>query len=120
MRRVPAQIALPRLTEEGSRPTMAELGLEGTSPLSPSVSMPPAPALVRSRSDGEAGVDEDETKKQRRSLVGRIFRPNFRRTSVPAPAQGEGELLAREEDEYNEELVDWLDIIGMFYIFGLL
>lgn len=115
-RRVQPQIALPRLTEEGSRPTMAELGLEGTSPLSPSMSMPPAPVLVRSHSDGEAGVDEDENKKQtrRRSLVGRLFRPNSRRASVLAPAPEDRVVISRDEDEYNEELVDWLDIIGMF------
>ncbi|KAG8413894.1 hypothetical protein J3459_015054 [Metarhizium acridum] len=107
-RRMQPQIALPRLTEEGARPTMAELGLGGTSPLNPSVSMPPAPALERSHSDGEAGVDEAEGKKQRRSIVGRLWKPSFRRTSVTAPAEGAD---SRDTDEYNEELVDWLDII---------
>ncbi|KAK9436525.1 integral membrane protein [Metarhizium brunneum] len=107
-RRMQPQIALPRLTEEGARPTMAELGLEGTSPLSPSMSMPPAPALERSHSDGEAGVDEAEGKKPRRSIVGRLWKPSFRRTSVTAPAQGVDPM---DTDEYNDELVDWLDII---------
>lgn len=90
---------------------MAELGLEGTSPLSPSVSLPPAPALERSHSDGEAGVDEAEGKKPRRSIVGRLWKPSFRRTSVTAPTQGVDPM---DTDEYNDELVDWLDIIGTF------
>ncbi|KAK2596645.1 hypothetical protein QQS21_006266 [Conoideocrella luteorostrata] len=112
-RQPPPQITLARLTEEGSRPTMAELGLApaGTSPLSPSASMPVAAGLERSHSMGEMGADETEiVRPARRSLVGRIFRPGLRRSSVvpPAPQQDAG---ARHEDEYNEELVDWLDII---------
>lgn len=95
---------------------MAELGLEGTSPLSPSVSLPPAPApaLERSHSDGEAGVDEAEGKKPRRSIVGRLWKPSFRRTSVTAPTQGVDPM---DTDEYNDELVDWLDIIGTLGLF---
>lgn len=107
--RVP-QLALPRLTEEGARPTMAELGMEGTPPLSASASMPTANPLERSRTEGEADVEYADGKKHRQSIVGRLFRPSFRRASVGPPPEA---VDPRVEDEYNEELVDWLDIIGM-------
>ena len=110
-RRAMPQIALPRLTEEGSRPTMAELGMGSTSPLSPSMSMPTAPAFERSHSDAEAGYDEETNKRpRRRTIVGRILRPGFRRSSVQPLATQAGPAPS---DEYNQELVDWLDIIGM-------
>lgn len=104
------QIALPRLTEEGSRPTMAELGMAGTSPISPSISAPMS-GLQRSHSDTEmeiAGPGEQEGKPAKGRLS-RMIWPSFRRASV---GQAPAEQLSPEEEEYNEELVDWLDIVG--------
>jgi hypothetical protein len=89
---------------------MAELGMEGTPPLSASASMPTANPLERSRTEGEADVEYADGKKHRQSIVGRLFRPSFRRASVGPPPEA---VDPRVEDEYNEELVDWLDIIGM-------
>ncbi|TWU78470.1 hypothetical protein ED733_008930 [Metarhizium rileyi] len=108
LRRVQPRIALPRLTEEGTRPTMAELGLGETSPSTPGASLPPAPSLERSQSEGSAGVDEAENKMRRRSIVGRLWKPSFRRTSSAAPTE---EADPGGADEYDDELVDWLDII---------
>ncbi|KHN95015.1 uncharacterized protein MAM_07064 [Metarhizium album ARSEF 1941] len=112
-RRAQPQIALPRLTEEGARPTMAELGLEGTSPSGPGVASPHDPALDRRHSDGEAAADEADSAKPRRGIVGRLLKPSFRRASVaaPAPAPPAEGVGSGETDEYNDELVDWLDII---------
>lgn len=70
----------------------------------------PAPALERSHSAGEVDVDEEASKQHRRSFVGRILRPSFRRSSVAPQVEA---VDPRDTDEYNEELVDWLDIIGM-------
>jgi hypothetical protein len=88
---------------------MAELGLEGTSPITASATTPPGPTLEKSHSAGEAGVDEDDGKKQKRSIVGRLFRPRSK-AFVAAPLNG---FDPDDDDEYNEELVDWLDIVGM-------
>ncbi|GAO13439.1 hypothetical protein UVI_02014420 [Ustilaginoidea virens] len=97
---------------------MAELGLAGagpadTLPFSPrAAAMPLEPPLGRRRSAGEAGIGEAQHKPQRSSLVGRIFRPNLRRSMVVHPPP-ETRVYAdpRHPDEYNEQLVDWLDII---------
>lgn len=100
-RRVP-QIAMPRLTEEGARPSLAELGMDDqTSPLSPAVSLP---GQTHPR-----GSDMDMTRLQRARRMSRMFWPGHRR-------QGDQRQAMRpqtaEEEEYAQELVDWLDVIG--------
>ncbi|KEY70575.1 hypothetical protein S7711_02725 [Stachybotrys chartarum IBT 7711] len=102
-RRVPPS-GLPRLTEEGARPTMEEMGLEGV-PLSPTLSEPP---------EGQA---ERRRKMQKRSVVGRMFWPDRNRNDEDQNARARGGTAppvyasqARER-EYESELVDWLDII---------
>ncbi|KAF4991260.1 hypothetical protein FGRMN_7920 [Fusarium graminum] len=102
-RRVP-QAAMPRLTEEGGRPSMAELGIsdEETSAISPAASAP------------------DEAANRRRGMgrfrqASRFFWPgnhHHRRPgdadamNVPLGPRGNG-----QDDEYDQELVDWLDVI---------
>ncbi|GJN76407.1 integral membrane protein [Purpureocillium lilacinum] len=106
IRRMPAQAALPRLTEEGSRPTMAELGIPASpsplSPLSPTASMPerahsleeaPEPAAVRGN---------------RLRRVSRLLMPGFSRRESQA---GEVPAMTQAEDEYHDQLVDYLDTI---------
>ncbi|KAF5021516.1 hypothetical protein F66182_6441, partial [Fusarium sp. NRRL 66182] len=102
-RRAP-QAAMPRLTEEGGRPSLAELGINTdgpTSPLSPSVSFPDEAV---NRSQGER-----LTRLQRARRASRMFWPGHHRqqpdrsqTAVP---------MGNQEDEYDQELVDWLDVI---------
>jgi hypothetical protein len=116
------QIALPRLTEEGARPTMSELGIQDA-PLSPSRSH----AGIMNFPDP---VEEDENpaprkKLQRRTKVGRMLWPRRNQNEEQADAAARDEygqpvrpsLAAnnpngRTQDEYDEQLVDWLDIIG--------
>ncbi|RSL46326.1 hypothetical protein CEP53_010381 [Fusarium sp. AF-6] len=100
-RRVP-QIAMPRLTEEGARPSLAELGMDGpTSPLSPAVSLPDQTHPPRES-------DVDMSRLQRARKMSRMFWPGHRR-------QGDQKQAMRpqtaEEEEYAQELVDWLDVI---------
>ncbi|RDA92703.1 hypothetical protein CP533_3698 [Ophiocordyceps camponoti-saundersi (nom. inval.)] len=71
----PAPAHLPRLTEEGIRPSMAELGL--------------APKPVVDEHQPTTSVEETPRR--------------ARRMSPP--------LRSRHQDEYDEQLVDWLDII---------
>ncbi|QPG98521.1 hypothetical protein C2857_007693 [Epichloe festucae Fl1] len=105
-RRPQPQISLPRLTEEGPRPSMAELGL------GPGATSTSSPTLERSHSAEEVSADEGEIKPARRGIVGKLSRLGLRKSSAasqPQPAQGD--IDARHVDEYNEQLVDWLDII---------
>lgn len=104
-RRVP-QIAMPRLTEEGGRPSLAELGLDSTSPISP----------IRSLPEGVSpGLDEtsdlEENRLQRSRKLSRLFWPRPRRHTVGQDASAA--QTANPDDEYAQELVDWLDIIGL-------
>ncbi|CAM1500411.1 Fc.00g095730.m01.CDS01 [Cosmosporella sp. VM-42] len=96
-RRVP-QVAMPRLTEEGARPTLGELGVEPTSPLSPTLSLP----------ENTTAPQPGKPKMQRARNISRMFWPGHRRQpdqqTVP-PA------IPNPEDEYTQDLVDWLDII---------
>ncbi|KAG5915602.1 hypothetical protein E4U42_007970, partial [Claviceps africana] len=120
LRRPQPQLSMPRLTEEGARPSMAELGLDPRrhSFLSPAGSTSARATLGRSRSVGQMLASDIEMAPQtrsvapRRSIVGRIFRPGSRRSSLAAQSQPSyNDSHSRHTDEYNEELVDWLDII---------
>jgi hypothetical protein len=107
-RRVP-QAALPRLTEEGSRPTMGELGLE-EAPLSPTRSAPPMDVSP----DDEA---ERRRRMQKRSVVSRIFWPGKDKNSEGQQTRKRGGTAPsaypsqNHQGEFESELVDWLDII---------
>lgn len=137
-RRVP-QVALPRLTEEGSRPTLSELGIP-PSPLSPSRSLPEEPLEEDDPRHPDGGGSPARRLSRKRKLS-KMFWPggslnrggmsppparaisSDRGTSAgPAPSHGHGFGLslggghhgqqAPASDEYGEDLVDWLDIIG--------
>ena len=116
-RRAP-QIAMPRLTEEGARPTMEELDASNRSP-SPTHSLPERQlSLSRNRTEPGPGPPDGPQRLQRMRNMSRFFWP---RRQTQQSQQGEaqeaqqqpGELQARAEDEYNERLVDYLDTIGM-------
>ncbi|RFU81691.1 hypothetical protein TARUN_476, partial [Trichoderma arundinaceum] len=109
-RRVP-QMALPRLTEEGSRPTMAELGIP-PSPISPSRSLPEEPLP---EDDPRLGADPARRLSRKRK-ISRLFWPgSISRGSQAQPGDVEAGVQPAHEaqpqsDEYGEDLVDWLDI----------
>ncbi|RBR22703.1 hypothetical protein FVER53590_03251 [Fusarium verticillioides] len=101
-RRVP-QVAMPRLTEEGGRPSLAELGINSddqSAPLSPTASLP------EENTNGRGGLG-------RLRRASRFLWPGHRRQSgedqmaVPMGQQYDD----RRDDEYDQELVDWLDVI---------
>lgn len=108
-RRVP-QIALPRLTEEGSRPTMEELGVNAAEAgrLSPPVSEPP-----EAIQDRESSMETDGARPQRRKR-GMSLRLWPRRNSVDQAEPPD----ARDsrQDEYDEQLVDYLDTVGKLWL----
>jgi hypothetical protein len=113
-RRVP-QMALPRLTEEGSRPTLTELGIP-PSPISPSRSLPEEPLdEIDPRQTVDAGPARRLTRKRK---ISRLFWPGSINRGSQEPsgdteAATDGANQAQPpSDEYGEELVDWLDIIG--------
>lgn len=107
------QTSLPRLTEEGSRPTMAALGLVAAPrPQRPSITQSDPAAddgEHEEKNIQEAGPSHERRNQLRR--VSRFFWPNLaRRGSVDPGSVTSAET--RHDDEYHEELVDWLDIIG--------
>ncbi|OAR05356.1 hypothetical protein LLEC1_05978 [Akanthomyces lecanii] len=108
-RRTP-QIAMPRLTEEGSRPTMQELGIAG-SHLSPTTSLPES--NFRQTPDS---LDADPNAPQRttRRRFSRMFWPSgngvARRRSQDATSRGSRASM-HQDYEYDEHLVDLLDTI---------
>ncbi|PNY24993.1 Uncharacterized protein TCAP_05079 [Tolypocladium capitatum] len=100
------QVALPRLMEEESRPTTGELGITGT-PISPTMSLPERTLRNDAPAEWEAGPAR--RRPNRLGRVSRIFWPGFGKRD---PAQtGATAAESRQDDEYDEELVDWLDII---------
>lgn len=133
-RRVP-QIALPRLTEEGSRPTLSELGIP-PSPLSPSRSLPEEPLEEDDPRQPDGGAPARRLSRKRK--LSKIFWPggSLNRGAMSPPPGGAsserdasagpashghgiglslGHSHAQNQpapDEYGEDLVDWLDIIG--------
>lgn len=108
-RRVP-HIALPRLTEEGSRPTMADLGVTDT-PLSPTMSLPEHRFSGGPRPSSAGLVDTATGKLNRKQKLGRLLWPRLNtRQGGPqgiTPSQ-------QHSDEYDAELVDFLDTIGRY------
>ncbi|KAL7908379.1 hypothetical protein GGI35DRAFT_60147 [Trichoderma velutinum] len=114
-RRVP-QLALPRLTEEGSRPTMAELGMN--SPISPARSLPEDPLEEDDARRLSVGSEPSRRLSRKRKLS-RLFWPggsiNRGSQAQPPPADAQADIDAGraqpQSEEYGEDLVDWLDII---------
>lgn len=97
-RRIPQQIAMPRLTEEGGRPSLADLGIDGddTVPMSPTRSMP----------DQSPYHDPNDQKRfQHARNMTRKFWPRKHHDQNDEPP------MTAEEEEYNRELVDFLDVI---------
>lgn len=104
---------MPRLTEEGNRPTLDELNispseLDPRSPLSPSISMPERGQLGDGPQDGEPLQQQNSRPQRLRSATRRLW-PGFGRR--PAP-QHPMDAQQQAEEEYDERLVDWLDTIG--------
>ncbi|KAH7003012.1 hypothetical protein EDB82DRAFT_2775 [Fusarium venenatum] len=98
-RRVP-QAAMPRLTEEGNRPSMAELGMsDDDRAMSPTASLP---------------EDAMRPRHGRLRRASRFFWPGHRRQpdadSIAVPMRNRDIDDARD-DEYDQDLVDWLDVI---------
>ncbi|KAM0553981.1 hypothetical protein ACHAPJ_007053 [Fusarium lateritium] len=107
-RRVP-QAAMPRLTEEGGRPSLAELGIndDPTSPMSPTGSLPDE---QMNRPQNARGM----TRMQRARRASRFFWPggNRRQPGEDQTALPMGHRVdSNRDDEYDESLVDWLDVI---------
>ncbi|KAL7943939.1 hypothetical protein V8C42DRAFT_92830 [Trichoderma barbatum] len=113
-RRVP-QMALPRLTEEGSRPTLTELGVT-SSPISPSRSLPEEP-LGEDEARRLSVGSEPARRLTRKRKISRLFWPggSISRGSQAPPGDTQADVDAAQaqpqSDEYGEDLVDWLDII---------
>ncbi|VUC22853.1 unnamed protein product [Clonostachys rosea] len=115
--RRPPQISMPRLTEEGARPTMEELGLQDE-PLSPVRSLP-EDTVSRQRTAPEVSSQGPMLRRMR--AVSRLFKPSRRQdgqessdvetANAPPPPSRRGYRGSRADDEYDELLVDYLDTI---------
>ncbi|KAM3499300.1 hypothetical protein MY10362_007432 [Beauveria mimosiformis] len=104
-RRTP-QVALPRLTEEGSRPTMQELGLTG-SPLSPTASLPGSIARNRPESLRDDPGPSQQPPRRRFSRFWPGGNGASQRPSQDTMSRGS----TLQDEEYEEHLVDILDTI---------
>lgn len=102
--RRPPQVALPRLTEEGSRPTMQDLGVSGA-PLSPTASLPEG--MNRDR-DNSLEREANASQPNRRGRFSIMRWPGGGRR----PSQDNTYRQSRQANEYDEELVDLLDTVG--------
>lgn len=111
-RRAQPPVAMPRLTEEGSRPNMEELGLDGRSPSPQSL---PDERLNLSRNQTEPS--NGPPRLQRMRNMSRFFMPRRQaeqdNQSEPDPRTDEE---IRRQDEYDERLVDYLDTVGMKHL----
>ncbi|PFH55242.1 hypothetical protein XA68_10295 [Ophiocordyceps unilateralis] len=91
---------LPRLTEEGLRPSIVDLGLA-------------PPSSAKAVDERESAFVEDGPRRSRRMT--RFLWPaaaSRRSQAGSSPTRDDAApLRSREEDEYDEQLVDWLDII---------
>jgi hypothetical protein len=97
---------MPRLTEEGNRPTMEELSeARQGAPLSPATSLP-------ERSPYDDPATEEQQGQSRRFRPSRIPWPGFGRRQDRQEAAG-STSQQQADAEYDEALVDWLDTIGM-------
>ncbi|OAA63087.1 integral membrane protein [Cordyceps fumosorosea ARSEF 2679] len=105
-RRVP-QAALPRLTEEGTRPTMQELGITGTH-LSPTTSLP---GTVAGQRRASLDVDSSTSQQNRRRRFSRMFWPGGNSGSQRRSQDTTSRGSIYQDDEYDEHLVDLLDTI---------
>ncbi|KAK5989510.1 hypothetical protein PT974_11035 [Cladobotryum mycophilum] len=105
-RRVP-QVALPRLTEEGSRPTMAELGIAEPQ-LERTTSLPDE--NLETLRPPSAGSGEPPRRLNRRRKLSRLLWPGATRQTAPPGAMVAG-AAEDEDEEYHDDLVDFLDII---------
>jgi len=96
------QVAMPRLTEESTRPTMDELGFDRTPPLertpSPAVSLPEMSS--ENHHPGYLG---------RMRRMSKFFWPGGR-ADGGQPSQDAA--TAQRNAEYDDELVDFLDVVG--------
>ncbi|KAM3445541.1 hypothetical protein MY3296_010184 [Beauveria thailandica] len=104
-RRTP-QVALPRLTEEGSRPTMQELDLTG-SPLSPTTSLPGSIARHRPESLRNDPSPSPQNPRRRFSRFWPGGNGASQRRSQDTMSRGS----TFQDEEYEEHLVDILDTI---------
>lgn len=110
------QVAMPRLTEEGNRPTMEELGVPAEAqpqPLSPTWSMP----------EQTCSNTEDPITGERRAgplrRMSNFLWPKRTVTSDSLPQQAglagaPSRNNAITDDEYDAAIVDYLDTIGEF------
>lgn len=107
-RRVP-QIALPRLTEEGSRPTMEELGVNTAE----AGRLSPASEPPEGIQDRGSSMETDGARPQRRKR-GMSLRLWPRRNS--ADQADLPDARDSRQEEYDEQLVDFLDTVGKLWL----
>ena len=107
-------MAMPRLTEEGTRPTMEELGAAYNEPISPAQSLPDD-RLDLSRNQTDPGVEDGPPRLHRMRRMSRMFWPRRQAQDQQGVGEETGQPSATQEDqEYDEMLVDYLDTVGKF------
>lgn len=100
---------MPRLTEEGSRPTVDELGFD---PRSPSPQSLPDDRLELSRNQSAPGLSDGPPRLQRMRNVSRFFWPRRGdQSSNASETDTRTDEEIQRQDEYDERLVDYLDTV---------
>lgn len=103
--------AMPRLTEEGSRPTMEDLNMDaGERPSSPQSLSEDGYNLERNQT--EPGPSNGPPKLSRMRTASRFFWPRRGDPDDEPEPDTRTEAEIRRQDEYDERLVDYLDTVG--------
>jgi hypothetical protein len=93
---------MPRLTEEGGRPSMAELGIsDDDRAMSPSASLP----------DDAIRPKQGRFRRASRFIWPGNHRRQANNDTMAVPMRNRDDN-PNPDDEYDQNLVDWLDVIG--------
>jgi hypothetical protein len=108
---------MPRLTEEGNRPTMEELGMANQPPLESTWSLP---EQTHSNEEVPAATTADAPRHGPLRRMSRMFwtrRPQSASSSgQPQPGVGDLQRTEMDSDEYDAAVVDYLDTIGKWQL----
>lgn len=102
-----APIPLPRLTEEGRRPSLSELGHTLSSNSFPITHRPQG-----QEDNAQAGTNAQEPIRKLRGArtLSKLFHPG-QNAAVQGPSKAPAG--GRDVEEYDARLVDWLDVFGL-------
>lgn len=105
-------VAMPRLTEEGNRPTMEELGMANQPPPPDSTWSLPQQTHSNEEIPDNAQVPQRDGPLRRMSRMFWTRRPSVSSSGQPQPDANDLQRTDMSHDEYDAAVVDYLDTIG--------